>query len=207
MHRSGLLEAQDVIVLNGIPVATAELAIVGVSSRFGLGVLGRMLDDGVRRRITTLGRVADLIKRLPPAPGRSPTKMQVVLDRRVPGVEERESDLEDFVFDALRRFHVPRPVPQHPVVVNGRRRRIDLCYPEAWLALEAKGFRWYRLRSVMDRDALRGNELQLAGFRVLSFTSAFTDWEIACQVAAALGRMSPERVSAPRTFAEWSRLR
>ena len=35
--------------------------------------------------------------------------------------------LEDFVFDALRRFAIPLPVAQFRVVVNGRERRIDLA--------------------------------------------------------------------------------
>jgi hypothetical protein len=70
--------------------------------------------------------------------------------------------------------------------------------------LEAKGFRWYRTRSVWDRDALRGNEIQLAGFRILTFTSAFTDCDIAIQIAEALGLPCPDRQT-PRSFASWSR--
>ena len=93
---------------------------------------------------------------------------------------------EDFVLAAIVRFGLPMPVAEHPIVFEGQPRRIDLAYPDEWLALEAKGLRWYRMRTVFDRDAIRGNALQLAGFRVLSFTSAFTDWAIACQIAAAL---------------------
>ena len=66
----------------------------------------------------------------------------------------------------LIRFQLPPPVPQYRIEFKGQQRRIDLCYPDDWLALEAKGFQWYRMRSVWDRDALRGNELQLAQFRV-----------------------------------------
>jgi hypothetical protein len=207
MHRSGLLEEHDSVVLEGIPVVTPELAVYSLSSRFGLTQLGRMTDDGVRRQIMTLDRLSALVDRLPPAPGRSRRKMRTVLSQRAPGVEDRESYLEDFVFAAIMRYHLPPPVPQHPVVFDGRQRRIDLCYPEDWLALEAKGFAWYRTRSVFDRDALRGNDLQLAGFRVLSFTSAFTDYEIASQVARALALLPPKREDPPLTYAQWSRRR
>ena len=41
----------------------------------------------------------------------------------------------------------------HPVVFDGQLRRIDHAYPEELLALEAKGFRWYKERTVFDRDA------------------------------------------------------
>jgi hypothetical protein len=206
MHRTSLHDGTDVICLRGIPVASPALAIYSVSTRFSISQLGRMADDAVRRRIMRLDELAEVVERLRPAAGRSRRKMRIVLERRLPGVEERESDLEDFVVAAIVRFDLPTPVAQMPIEFNGQRRRIDLCYPDDWLALEAKGFKWYRERTVFDRDALRGNELQLAGFRVLSFTSAFTDWEIACQIAEALQRPTPPH-RAPSTFADWKRSR
>ena len=129
-----------------------------------------------------------------------------MLELRVAATESLESVLEDFVYDAIRRFELPLPVLQYRIVVNGKNRRIDLCYPDRWLALEAKGFEFRRSRSGFDADALRDNELQLAGFRVLSFTAAFTDLQIARQVAAALGLPAP-RPQSPLTFAEWKALR
>ncbi len=206
MHRSGLILPEDVRSVDQIPVSSVELTIASMSSRFGVVVLGRMADDAVRRRIMTLDALAEIVERLRPAPGRSTRKMREVLARRLPGVEDRESDLEDFLLASILRFRLPMPIAQHEVLYEGQLRRIDLCYPDDWLALEAKGFRWYRLRSVWDRDALRGNELQLAHFRVLSFTSAFTDWQIATQVAEALGLPRPAWQQ-PHTFADWSRRR
>jgi hypothetical protein len=204
MHRSGLLDEIDVMIADSIPRASPELTIYSLSSRCNLKVLGRMSDDAVRRQLTTYDRLAAIVERLPAAPGRSRRKMSEVLGRRLPGIESRESLLEDFVFAALVRFRLPVPVPQYEIVIDGQLRRIDLCYPDDRLALEAKGFQWYRTRSGWDRDQLRGNELQLAGFRVLSFTSAFTDWQIAVQVAEALQLPAPAHGS-PQTFSEWCR--
>lgn len=202
-HRSGLLDDVDVTRLRGIPVATPERVAVDLSSRLEVEALGRLVDEAVRRHATTLWRVSRSAARLGRAPGRSPRKLEEMLRRRVSGGEERESVLEDFVFDALRRFRLPLPLAQHPVRVGGRRRRIDLCYVEDRLALEAKGFGPHSPRSVFDDDALRGNDLLLAGFRVLEFTSAFTDWKIASQAAAALGLAIPERPTEELTFALW----
>lgn len=203
MHRSGLLTDPDVTELNGIPVTTVERAIVDVSSRFDVVTLGRLVDEAVRKGITSLSRIVRLLERLRRAPGRSPKKMQEVLRRRIPGMEERESVLEDFVFDALRRFGFALPVAQHEIVLAGRKRRIDFCYVEHLLALEPKGFDTHRMRNHFDDDALRGNELVLAGYRVLEFTSAFTDWQIAVHVAEALQLPAPERPTRVRTFAGW----
>jgi hypothetical protein len=206
-HRSGLLIDPDVTIIDLIPVSTPERTIVDLSSRLGLRELGRVVDEALRLRITTLNRIHWMVERLPKAPGRSPNKLREVLAKRTPGGEEHESLLEDFVFDALRRFAIPPPVAQFRVVVNGRERRIDLAYPPSLLALEAKGFEYHGLRDRFDEDALRGNELQLAGWRVLEFTSAFTDWQIATQVARALGLEPPAMQGNALTFAEWKRLR
>lgn len=166
-----------------------------------------MVDAALRRRIATLTQIEAVIERLPSAPGRSRRKLLVVLSQRDGATARRESPLEDCVFEALQRFGLPLPEPQYPVAIDGRLRRIDLCYAERWLALEAMGFDPHRHRDKFDGDALRGNELQLAGFRVLEFTSAFSDWKIASQVAAALGLSQPARPSRPMTFVTWLRRR
>ncbi len=207
LHRSGLLVERDVTVRRAIPLTTPERTIVDLSSRLSVKQLGRMADDALRRRITTLWRIRATAERLPRAPGRSPKKLAEMLDRRLPGVEERESLLEDFVFDALRRFGLPLPVCQYEVVVKGVPRRIDCCYPDDWLALEALGFEFHGWRARWDDDVLRGNDLQLAGFRVLQFTSAFTDRQIAEQVATALARRCSHVSGADLTFDEWLLLR
>jgi hypothetical protein len=206
MHRSGLVGDDDVTVVDGIRTATAELAIVSTSSRYSLRILGRMVDDAVRRKIMTLDSLAELVDRLPPAPGRSRKKMRAVLERRLPGVEERESALEDFVVFAIDRFGLPMPVFQHPVTYEGQQRRVDACYVDEALALEAKGFQWYQHRSTFDRDALRGNELLHVGYRVLTFTSAFSDYQIACDIAVEL-RLPQPAWQRPLSYLEWARRR
>jgi very-short-patch-repair endonuclease len=203
IHRSGLLTESDACVRRGVPVASVERTIVDLSSRLSLSDLGRLVDDALRRRLTTVVRIHSAAARLCPAPGRSQKKIAQALERRV---GETESVLEDFVCAAIARFELPAPVSQHEILVNGRRRRIDLSYPELKAALEAKGFEYHGMRSRFDEDAHRSNDLRLAGWQVLEFTSAFTDVEIACQVAQLLG-VAPPRGNKPLTFEEWKRLR
>jgi hypothetical protein len=207
MHRTGTCHEDDTTTRNGIAVASVPLTIVQLSGRLDVRWLGRITDEAVRAKLTTLEAVQEVSLRLGRAPGRSPRKIALMLGRRVPGTADRESVLEDYVFDALRRFDVPLPVAQLAVHVAGKERRIDLGYASESLALEAKGFDVYRMRKKFDEFTVRGNELKLAGWRVLEFTSAFTDWTIAAQVAEALGCPIPPRPLRALTFAEWKRLR
>lgn len=57
-------------------------------------------------------------------------------------------------------------------MVGGRRRLLDYAYPEALVGLEWDGFAEHgKIRSTFDDDRLRGNDLALAGWLMLHFTS------------------------------------
>jgi len=133
--------------------------------------------------------------------------MAMILNARDEKFADSESLLEDFVYEAIARFGLPMPVPQHRVTVEGRERRIDLCYPEQMCALEAKGFDRRRDRERFGEDALRENELLILGWSVLTFTSAFSDWKIASQVARQVGLPVPARPRRVLSFMEWARKR
>ena len=107
--------------LRGIPVSTPERTIVDLvrplrSDRCSAGWSTTHCGGGS----TTLGaarRAVDAAR----------TGARVAVRRRCAtcslgatrGVAQRESMLEDFVLDALRRFGLPLPVPQHPVRGGG----------------------------------------------------------------------------------------
>jgi predicted transcriptional regulator of viral defense system len=92
VHRSGLLVEHDITNVTGIPVASVERTIVDLSSRRTPDALARLLDEALRRRLTSLGRVVRCAARLPRAPGRSPKTLAEVLEpapRRYDGSGER----------------------------------------------------------------------------------------------------------------------
>jgi very-short-patch-repair endonuclease len=203
-HRSGLLEEQDMHVVDGIPTSTASRLISDMSGRMGVVGLGRMADDAVRRGLTSYGAIAACLDRLPQAPGRSPHTVRDMLATRFPEFGARESWLEEFVFDALRRYDLPLPRTQVEVTLPTGRRRLDKCYVDEKLVLESDGFDPHSRRRVFDDDRKRNNDLLLAGYRVLHFTSEFTDYQIACTVAAALGVSVPKPApGGPQSFKQW----
>jgi hypothetical protein len=205
LHRSGRLVERDVTEVAGVPLTTPERTIVDLSGRLDQRQLVAIAHDAIRRRLTNIPRLNACTERLKRAPGRSQKTMRSVVARLLTDGVERESVLEDFVYEAIGRFGLPRPTCQYEIVVGGRRYRIDMCYPSRMIALEALGFDPHRSRLPFDNDCIRGNDLVLAGFKVLEFTSAFTDWQIATTVASALQLPLPARPERPLTFAAWCR--
>jgi hypothetical protein len=204
VHRSGLLVERDITAIDGVPVSTVERMIVDLSSRLTVATLGRVLDDAVSRRTTTLGRVQWCASRLPRAPGRSPKTLDEVLAPRLAQLVARESRLEDFVYEAIGRFALPLPRCQVPIAVDGANYRLDMAYQRERIAIEADGFEYHGGRSAFDRDRARSNALALAGYTTLRFTSVFTDWQIATTVARALRLGPPQRPPRELTFAAWA---
>jgi very-short-patch-repair endonuclease len=204
-HRSHLVVPDDITRVRGVPVATAALTIIDLSARWSRAALGAAIDDAIRRRLTSVGALQIAAARLAPAPGRSKVALDALLRIRS-AREGSESVLEDFVLDAIARFRLPAPERQFAFEINGRRGRIDCCYPRSKVAVEALGYEWHvRQRRRWDDDRFRGNELAIAGWTVLEFTSAFTDWQVAEHIARALRLPAPRCPKRPLDFNSWSR--
>ena len=141
------------------------------------------------------------------APGRSPKKVAEMLDRRVC----RASRSERACSRTSSSMRCAASTCRCPSRSTRRRRRAGAvgsitAIPTWCSALEAKGYEYHGQRERFDDDALRGNELLLAGFRVLTFTSAFTDCRSRGRSPLRSDTPSPGR-SARISFAEWKRLR
>jgi very-short-patch-repair endonuclease len=78
-----------------------------------------------------------------------------------------ESPMESRVRVALVLGGLP-PQVQYPVVVNGRRYRLDLAYPAQKVAVEYDGGT-HRLQARARRDLVREADLTAAGWKVLRF--------------------------------------
>jgi len=187
VHRSGLIEDRDLRVVREVPCMSPARTIVDLSSRLTVDRLGRLVDDGLRRGLLTVGGLDHEVRRFwKYAPGRSPKTLEAVLADRVPGYHGTKSDLEHDVYDAIVKSGLPAPVRQHKVVVNGQPYYIDMAYPERFIAIEADGFDFHRGRAVFDSDRARQNDLVNLGWLVLRFTSAFSDERIVADVRQAL---------------------
>jgi very-short-patch-repair endonuclease len=99
-----------------------------------------------------------------------------------------DSGLEMRFARAIVGGGLPEPVQQHRVAVGDRRYCIDLAYPDLKIAIEVDGWEYHSSRSAFDDDRSRANDLVVAGWQVLRFTSSMTDAEAVTTVSAALSR-------------------
>lgn len=86
-HRSGALFSADLSRHLRIPVTTPERTLVDLSGSVAAPALGRMLDDGLRRRLIRLERLGSCVGRVAKCPGRRPAVIHDLLADRLPGYD------------------------------------------------------------------------------------------------------------------------
>ncbi len=190
-HQTRHLPPSHRTVVRDVPVTDPARTLADLAPCVGTGFLARLVDSALRRRITTLDglRAVEDLLRVPP--------LRDVLHARQPGYHPGDSDPELDVARVLFGAGLPHPVPQHQVAVGGTVYLLDLAYPEVRLGVEYDGWDTHRTRSAFDHDRRRANALALAGWTLLSFTSASGRHEIASTTRAAherLARDSPPSV-------------
>jgi very-short-patch-repair endonuclease len=187
-HRTRAFLKCEHTVQRRIPVTTVARTLVDLSGSFSVAQLGRMTDRALRRGRLGLDDLRKCVAGLPPAPGRHPTRIVRVLRRRLAGYDPGESDLEMRFVRAIVAAGLPEPELQHRLVLGNRRCRIDLAYPDLLIAVEIDSWEYHGTRTAFDEDRARANDLVVAGWRVLRFTSSTTDAQAATTVRAALSQ-------------------
>ena len=169
VHRSVDLTASDIVRLHRVPVTHPHRLLVDLGAVVPQPVVGWCLDDLVSRKVVTIAGVRATLDRVA-ARGRSGVSaLRAELDER--GTDEpTRSRLEAMLLALAKRCGLPAPVFQYPILLGGRRRRIDFAFPELRIAIEVDGYEFHSRLEVFEDDRVRGNELELAGWTVLHFT-------------------------------------
>jgi very-short-patch-repair endonuclease len=92
--------------------------------------------------------------------------LRSVLEWHLAGSTITESEAEEAFLAIVRRAGLPDPLPQR--YVEGRRR--DFVWPRERIVVEVDGWRYHGSAQATERDAVRDNELGLAGWLALRFT-------------------------------------
>lgn len=186
-HRSRHLVAGDRSQRDGVPCTSIERTIIDAAASAGDRLVGRWVDQAIRDHRTSIETIAGRASQLARPGRRMPRSLVEALAVRCDGYDPGRSALENRVLEAIARAGLPAPERQVRFLrSNGRTAWIDLAYPGARLAIELDGWAEHGLRSAFDDDRARGNELVLAGWRLLRFTWSMSDAEICAAIATAL---------------------
>ncbi len=164
VHRT-LLVPSVVTTRFGLDVTTRTETLLDCLGWLRAGAARTLLDRALQQ--SWVGR-ADIERRLDEQAGRWGNRQLARLLRESrPGAEaESERRLQRLLDDA----GIGAWAGNHPVVIAGRRFRLDVAFPEHRLDVEVDGWAYHRSKEARDRDIERDNLLTQAGWRVLRFS-------------------------------------
>jgi very-short-patch-repair endonuclease len=170
VHRSSDLEPGRTSRRDRVPVTDPLRMLADLGAVADAHQVAQALDSClVSRLVTVEGAKAELARVSVRGRRGAGVLRDVLADWPLAG-QRPESVLEVRFARLCRRAGLPRPTYQHEVVVGGRRRRIDFCYPSRLVAIEVDGLA-SRVDPLVFRDErTRQNELMLAGWSVVRFT-------------------------------------
>jgi Transcriptional regulator, AbiEi antitoxin len=187
-HRSRIIVPSDVTHHRGIPVTSRARTIVDCSARLDVAQTGKLIDDAMRVDKRTLEEVRACFVRLSSGGRRRRRSIRSALMFRIPGYDPGESDLELVALRTIIAAGLPIPVQQHRIVLNGKRCRIDLAYPDLKIAIELQSWSWHGGRESFDDDKARMSDLTAIGWRTLEITSRHSPEDIVRWVTATRAR-------------------
>ena len=171
VHQAVALPDVDVTIVDAIPVTTATRTLIDLASVLTATALEEVLDDALRRRLTTIPRLRGRLVELGRKGRRGIATISGLVEARGEMARVPDSVLETRFLRLVKEAGLPRPACQYPVRVQGRLvAMVHFAYPHVLLAIETEGYRWHSGRVHWSRDLARRNELTALGWRVIHVT-------------------------------------
>jgi hypothetical protein len=178
VRRTTILPEADVTERSGVPCTSFERTLCDCTTVLSPFQLGRVLDDGLRRKLASLKRLTECVFRLDSGPGRRLRVVQQLLVERDGSFHPGGSASELRVLDVLKQAGVPPPVQQYRVRVDSRNYELDFAWPAQRVFAEYYGLPVHSGASAVASDSSRLTALVAEGWRPLVFTDSTPDHEI-----------------------------
>jgi very-short-patch-repair endonuclease len=167
IHRTTVLDAQDITTVSGIPVTTVARTLVDLAGLVPRDHLAKAIKEAERRHVLDMRQVEGAMARTRGRRGPGHRALREAIAEHVAlGLTASESALEDAFLRLLRDARLPRPAIN--AYVEGF--RVDAVWREQHVAVELDGWAWHHARDAFERDRERDAALTTAGWRVVRFT-------------------------------------
>jgi very-short-patch-repair endonuclease len=167
IHRTTVLDAQDVTRVAGIPVTTVARTLVDLAYTVPHDHLPKAIKEAERRRTFDLRAVQAALARTRGRRGRGHRALrEAIAEYAALGLSATDSILEDAFLRLVKRAGLPKPATQ--VLIEGF--KVDAVWRTQRVAVELDGWAWHHTRDAFERDRERDQALTAAGWRVVRFT-------------------------------------
>lgn len=178
------LAATEVTTRFGIPVTTAERTLLDLAQSVPARQLGSLCDDGLRRRIVTLGRLHAVVAKHGGRGRRRLGPIHEALALRIPGYDPGANDWEQRMDRLWDKLGLPPAERHYRIRARGRNYEVDRAIVSERIAVEWNGHDPHGYRGQIDYDSDRAADLAAAGWYLVAFTSQSTPQRICRSVLA-----------------------
>ncbi|MEA3077726.1 MAG: hypothetical protein QOF60_2634 [Actinomycetota bacterium] len=188
-HRTESLPADHTTVYRSIPVTTVERTLVDVCGAVSARTLRSAVNDGLRRSLVTVPRLARTVDEVPTSGRRKIVPMVEVLRLLVPGYDAGDSDPEVDLVELLVSAGLLRPQQQVKVLAEGHVHYIDVGWLSVRCGFEYDSEEFHGSLDAMHEDRARLRRLKRAGWDIWPVTSRTTRNEIVAIARLAFGQI------------------
>jgi very-short-patch-repair endonuclease len=167
VHRTRVLDAQDVTTVSGIPVTTVARTLLDLAGLVPHDHLAKAIKEAERQRSFDLRKVEAALARTRGrcGPGHRALR-EAIAEHAALGLSASDSALEDAFLRLVRDQSLPSPALN--AYVEGF--RVDTVWRTSRVAVELDGWAHHHTRAAFQRDRERDAALTAAGWRVVRFT-------------------------------------
>jgi very-short-patch-repair endonuclease len=166
VHRTRVLDAEDVTTVRGIPTTTVARTLVDLAGVVPRDHLARAVKEAERRDLLVAQVEAAMARTRGRRGAGHRALREAIQEHEALGLSGSDSVLEDALLRLVRDAGLPRPA------VNSRVEgfRLDAVWRAQRVAVELDGWAWHGTRDAFERDRERDAILAVAGWRVVRFT-------------------------------------
>jgi hypothetical protein len=172
VHSSLDLARSDTVIANGIRATSPVRTTIDTAGDMLPASVNDFVDSAVVKRLVSPDALERRARELlaPARPGAARVLRAIATSH--PQLDRARNEWEAKMLRLAARFRLPPPIPNHPVVVDGDLRILDLAWPLVLVCAEFDGYLPHvRTRRVFDDDRKRQNDLIDAQWKVFRITS------------------------------------